>query len=82
MPGDGEGDVRERSFDELSFSGSRAVAVGGEEADGGELAHRDVPRRQHGVQRLGEVARSGRPREAGRGVDRVIDLARFRRGCP
>ena len=75
MADDGERDVGERDLDQLALPGSRPMAVGRQQADGSELAHRDVPGGQHGVQRLGEVARAGRPREAGRRVDGVVDLA-------
>ena len=69
-----ERDVGEREPDQLALAGARAVALGGEDPGRGEPAHDRVPRRQHRVERAGEVARAGRPREAGRRVDGVVDL--------
>ena len=71
----GEGDVGERQPDQLAVAAALAVALGGEQAEGGQRPHRDVPGGQHAVQRLGHVARPGRPGEPGRRVDRVVDLA-------
>ena len=71
-----EGDVGEREPDQLALAGAGALALGGEDPGGGEAAHRHVPRRQHRVERAGEVARAGRPREAGGRVDGVVDLRR------
>ena len=71
-----EGDVGEREPDQLALAGPRALALGGQDPRRGEAAHDRVPRRQHGVERAGEVARAGRPREAGGRVDGVVDLRR------
>ena len=71
----GERDVRQRDLHELPLAGTGAMAVGGQQSDRRQLAHGDVPCRQHRVQRLGEVPRPRRPREAGGRVDGVVDLA-------
>jgi hypothetical protein len=76
VPGDRERHVGQREPHDLSLAGARPMAVGGEQPGRGEAAHHEVPRGQHAVERHGEVPRPGRPREAGGGVDRVVDLAR------
>ena len=51
------------------------MAFGCQQADRGQRAQRDVPGRQNAIKRLGQIARSGCPREAGGGIDGVVDLA-------
>src|SRR6266849_8067656 len=75
IPDHRERNIGEREANELAFAGQAAMALGGEHPDGGERAHRDVPRGQDAVERLGEVARAGRPWEAGGRVDGVVDFA-------
>src|SRR5260370_517547 len=75
IPNHRERNVGEREGDELAFAGQAAMELGGEHPDGRERAHRDVPRGKAAVERLGEVARAGRPWEAGGRVDGVVDFA-------
>ena len=75
IPNHREGHIRKRKVHQLSCAGQAAMAFGGQQSDGRERAERDVPCRKDAVERLCEVARPGRPRKAGRRVDRIIDLA-------
>ncbi len=75
IPDHRKGHVRERKIHQLPLAGQAAMAFSGQQSDGRKRTERDVPRGQDAVERLGEIARPGRPRKAGRRVDGVIDLA-------
>src|ERR1700733_4266183 len=52
------------------------MTVGGNDAEGRQGSHGDVPGGESAVYRPFEVARASHPRKTGRRVDGVVDLAR------
>ena len=68
-----ERNVGKRDLHELAVARGAPLALGREQADHGVQAGRDVPRRERVVHREGRADRTGRQRDARRGVHRVVD---------